>query len=464
MRTSSIKQILLVFDNFEQVMPASELIGRILSSAPQVRVLVTSREPLQLYGEQEYRVAPLPTPDLSSPLNPESLSGFASVSLFVARARAVDQSFTLTAANSAAVAEICVRLDGLPLAIELAAARVKLLPPSAILDRLGQRLDILAVQAPNLPLRQRTMRAAIDWSSELLGDGERGLMERLAVFRGGWDLDAADAVCRPAELGIDLLDGTSSLLDKSLVVRMHREVPRFTLLQTISEFAYEQLTAQGQADDAGRRHAVYFRDVAESVEPTLTGSAGATAVGRLSEEQENLRAALTWSIEAPDPEIGLRLASAIWRFWQQRGQLPEARTWFERLLALPGAAGVSPALRAKALTAAGGVAYWQGDDAMERYYAKALEVFRSLGDEHGIADLLQNLAFVQMTARREEPGSTDKGARLFEDSLAVYEKLDDQPNIASVRGALGYSRMMSGHPEDARDALSQAMELNTNWV
>jgi non-specific serine/threonine protein kinase len=280
------------------------------------------------------------------------------------------------------------------------------------------------------------------------------------VFRGGWDLDAAEAVCRPAELGLDLLDGTASLMDKSLVVRAPGEGPRFALLQTIGEFAYERLVARNQAQDAQRRHAVYFRDLAEAVEPTLAGAGAAAGTARLAAEQENLRAALAWAIAVGDAEIGLRLASAIWRYWQQRGQLLEGRVWFDSLLALPRAADLSPVLRAKALTAAGGVAYWRGDGAMQGYYAAALDIYRSLGDERGIADSLQNQGFMQMTARRGEPGAMEEGARLFEESLAMYQKLDDQPNIASVTGALGYSRMMAGHPEEARTAVTEAMTLN----
>jgi len=454
------RQLLLVFDNFEQVMTASELVDRIIASAPQVRVIVTSRVPLQLYGEQEYRVAPLPTPAVGQSVSVESLSGFAAVELFIARARAVDQSFALTTANATAVAEICVRLDGLPLAIELAAARVKLLPPAAIVDRLGHRLDLLAVQSPNLPARQRTMRAAIDWSWELLADKERSLLERLSVFRGGWDLSAAETVCQPAEIGVDLIDGMGSLLDKSLVVRTQTEAARFTLLQTIGEFAYEQLAAAGQERDAARRHAIYFRDLAETVEPSLVGPDASAATVRLALEEDNIRAALAWAIDAGEAEIGVRLASAVWRFWQQRGQLREARTWLDRLLALQGLADAH-ALRAKALTAAGGVAYWQGDDAMEGYYSDALAIYRALDDEKGVADSLQNLAFVHMTAQRGVPGAADKGTKLFEESLAIYMALDDKRNIASVTGALGYSRMMAGHPEEARAAVTEAMQLNT---
>ncbi len=454
------REMLLVFDNFEQVMPAAAMVDRLLASAPGLCAIVTSRVPLQLYGEQEYRVAPLPTPDLESLPAPEAMSGIASVRLFLERARAVDARFTLTAANAAAVAQICVRLDGLPLAIELAAARVKLLPPSAILARLGHRLELLAVQSPNLPARQRTLRAAIDWSWELLDEGERTLFERLAVFRGGWDLESAAAVCLPEELGIDLLDGLSSLLDKSLIVRMDADEPRFNLLQTIGEYAYERLLAAGGAEAAMRRHALYFRDLAETVEPDLTGPDAAAGTARLALEQDNLRAAMTWAVDAGEAQIGLRLASSIWRFWQRRGQLREGREWLDRLLALAGAASV-PAVHAKALTAAGGVAYWQGDQAMHRYYGDALAIYRSLDDARGIADSLQNLGFATMLSRGSTADGMDEAGRLFEESLVRYRELGDELNIASVIGVIGYSRMMTGRLDEARAAINQALELNT---
>jgi predicted ATPase/class 3 adenylate cyclase len=454
------RQLLLVFDNFEQVLPAAQLVDRLSTGAAQLRIIVTSRVPLQLYGEQEYRVAPLPTPDLEALPAPEALTGFASVALFVDRARAIDPAFDLTTDNAPAVAEICVRLDGLPLAIELAAARIRLLPPSAILARLGQRLQILAVQSPNLPARQRTLRAAIDWSWELLDEGERALLERLAVFSGGWDLEAADAVCRPAELGIELLDGMASLLDKSLLVRLDAEAPRFTMLQIIGEYATEQLVARGEQSDAARRHALYFLDLVEALEPSLSGPAAAGGTARLTPEQDNLRAALNWAIDAGEPDIGMRLASALWRFWQRRGQLREGRAWLDRFLALPGASEPT-ALRARGLTAAGGVAYWQGDEAMHGYYSDALAIYRSLDDRQGVADSLQNLAFAVMTSRGGQPGSMEEASRLFEESLTRYRELDDRRNIASVVGALGYSRMLAGRYEEARTAISQALQLNT---
>ena len=453
------RQTLLVLDNFEQVMPAATLVERLLARSPGLHAIVTSRIPLQLYGEQEYRVAPLPTPDVESAPALDDLSRFASVELFVERARAVDARFTLTAENAPAVVEICRRLDGLPLAIELAAARVKLLPPNAILDRLGHRLELLAVRSPNLPLRQRTLWAAIDWSWDLLDDGERRLFERLAVFRGGWDLDAAEAVCLPGELGVDILDGVASLLDKSLLVRVEVDEARFSLLQTISEYAFERLEERGEATQAARRHAVHFRDLAEAIAPTFD-SDPTRGTRRLGPELENLRAALAWSIAEGEVELGLRLASAIWRFWQRRGQLREGREWLERLLALPESSSV-PEARANALTAAGGLAYWQGDQAMHTYYADALAAYRELGDERGIANALQNLGYAQMSGRASEPGALEEAGRLFGESLVVYRKLDDKINIAAVTGVLGYARMLDGHPEEARAAIVQALEINT---
>jgi len=447
------KRLLLVLDNFEQILPAAELVERLLGSGPDLRILVTSRVPLQLYGEQEYGVVPLALPDRSSTASAEALSQYEAVALFIDRARAVSPRFDVTNANAPAVAEICVRLDGLPLAIELAAARVKLLPPEAILARLGQRLDLLASQSPSVPPRQRTLRGAIDWSWDLLAEIEQRLFERLAVFSGGWSLPAAEAVCAPAELGIDLLDGLAVLLDNSLVRRSPDLEPRFMMLQTVQEYGRERLAARGDAAIVAGRHAGWVRDLVRGAERDLEGADPARAMRKLGEEQENLRTALAWTIETGERATGIGIAAAAWRFWQLRGQLREGRGWLDQLLALP-AEQERDELRAQALTAAGGIAYWQGDRAAREYYEEALDIRRAMDDRPGIADALQNLAYTVMAA------DMDEGMRVFQESLDRYRELGDERNIASVLGALAYGRMMTGRHDEARPAFEEALERN----
>lgn len=449
----AVRRLLLVLDNFEQILPAATLVERLLAAGPGLRILVTSRVPLQVYGEQEYQVAPLGLPDPDALPAADALTQYEAVALFIDRARAVSPRFEVTNANAPAVAEICVRLDGLPLAIELAAARVKLLPPEAILARLGHRLDLLAGQSPSVPPRQRTLRGAIDWSWDLLAENEQRLFERLAVFSGGWSLPAAEAVCSPAELGIDLLDGIAALLDNSLVRRSLELEPRFMMLQTVQEYGRERLAARGESAAVADRHAVYFRDLVTAAEPELEGPDPARAVRRLTAEQQNLRTALAGTIERGDAQTGIQLAAAAWRFWQVRGQLREGRGWLDQLLELPGAKEPGE-LRARALAAAGSIAYWQGDAAMRRYYEEALAIRRALDDRQGIADALQNLAFAVMAT------DMDEGMRLFQESLDRYRELGDERNIASVLGALAYAQMMSGRHEEARPAFEEALQRN----
>jgi predicted ATPase/class 3 adenylate cyclase len=332
----SNRELLLVLDNFEQVVDAAEVVDRLLRAAPGLRVLVTSRRPLRLSGEQEYQVGPLPLPE------PEvadlgALTASPAVRLFAARAAAVLPHFALTDDNMSVVAEIARRVDGLPLAIELAASRVKLMEPRELVHRMGRRLPLLTGGARDLPERQRTLRAAIEWGHDLLEPEERRLFERLSVFRG-WRLSAAEAVCGVG-LGIDVLDGLDSLVDCSLV----RHEPalgggvRFSMLETIHEFAVERLDASGHAADLRRRHAEFVRSLAEEAEPHLRTEDQLRWLDRLEEEHDNVRAALEWAVEAGAGELALRICAATWRFWQLRGYVAEARGRLEQILAMPGA-------------------------------------------------------------------------------------------------------------------------------
>lgn len=450
-RELAAKRMLLVLDNFEHVVPAAALVDRLLTAGPEVHFLITSRVPLQLYGEQEYELAPLGLPERGV-TGTDDLSAYEAVALFVERARGVDPGFELTPENGPVVAEICRRLDGLPLAIELAAARMKLLTPSAVLERLSRRLDLLSNRSPHVPSRQRSMRAAIDWSWALLDDPERSLLARLAVFSGGWAMEAAEAVCADG-LEIDVLDGLGALLDKSLVRRTDGADPRFGMLQTIQEFAGEQLAARSERPEIARRHAAHFRDLVEAAEAEFAGSDPAGAVQRLLPDLDNVRAALAWVIESEDFQTGARLASASWRFWQERGLLPEGRRWVERVLSLPGAGDPTP-LRARLLTAAGGLAYWQGDHAARDFYEEALATYRLLNDPKGIADGLHNLAFTVLGSDR------DAGIQLLQESLERFRELHDQRSVASAVGALSYAQLMAGRLEAARPGIEEALLLN----
>ena len=450
------RELLLVLDNFEQIVEAASFVDGLLGAAPRLRVLVTSRVPLRLYGEQEYAVDPLGLPADDVLVDPGELTQYDAVALFIERARAVRSDFSVTNENAPAVAEICVRLDGLPLAIELAAARVKLLDPEAILGRLGHRLDLLVTQAPNMAPRQRTLRAAIDWSYELLSEPERALFERFSVFAGGWDLDAAEAVCDPGELGMDTLDGTASLVDKSLVRRAARMgEPRFRMLQTIQEYAWERLAASGAAAEIQERHAEYFAGLLETAQPHLEGPSMSQWLARLAHDHANMRAAMSWSLQVGNAGPAMRLMSAGWRFWQARGLLREARAWCEQILALPGAATRTDA-RARMVAAAGGIAYWQGDaDAAMAWYAEEQAIYEELGDKRGIADALLNRAFNTLVT-----GGAEASRALFLQALERFRDIGDERSVANALGALGYTLFLRGHPGEALPLIREARATN----
>ncbi len=333
------KQMLLVLDNFEQVVPAAPLVGRLLGAAPRLRVLTTSREILRLYGEQEFPVPGLAVPDVARLPPLAALARFEAIALFVERARLVQPAFGLTDQNAAAVAEICCRLDGLPLAIELAAARVRLLSPQAISTRLARSLELLTSGARDLPARQQTLRGAIQWGYDLLSVPEQCLFRRLSVFVGGCTLEEAEAICAgDAGPEMDLFEGIASLTDKSL---LKQEVdsggePRFHMLETIREFATELLESCDEAETMRRRLAIYLHDLTASLRPQLIGVGQQDAVERLDQEHENLRAALGWAIAAGERDIALPLVgvSMLWHFWRARCYFREGLQWTERALAL----------------------------------------------------------------------------------------------------------------------------------
>jgi predicted ATPase/class 3 adenylate cyclase len=425
------KDLLLVLDNFEQVAEAAPAIEELLSVSPKLRVMVTSRVVLSLRGEQEYAVPPLQPPDPDRLPDLSRLRRVEAVRLFTDRALAASPRFRLTEANALAVAEITARLDGLPLAIELAATRTKVLSPQQILPRLDQRLAVLTSGGRTLPERQRTLRGAIAWSHDLLDPAERVLFARLSVFTGGWTLAAAEAVCDPERLGLDLLDGLASLVDKSLIRRSELDGEyRFSMLETIREFGLEQLRAGEDFDAVRQRHGEHFVGLAVEAEPHLTAEDQGEWLDRCDREHPNLRAALRWAIEAGEAARAQGSAGGLWRFWQQRGHLAEGRRWLEEVLAMPSGQGATPS-RAKALLGAGGVAWWQKDrEAAGRFYEEAVAIERELGDPARTAEALYNLAFV---VAGEDIGSA---TRLLEESMDLFRRAGDERGVAQVLAML----------------------------
>jgi predicted ATPase/class 3 adenylate cyclase len=451
------KQLLLVADNFEQVAEAAPILEELLSAAPALKVMVTSRVVLSLRGEQDYLVPSLDMPNPGRLPGVHALRRFEAVRLFNERALAVQPGFRLTEENAPAVVEIIARLDGLPLAIELAATRTKVLTPQAMLPRLQQRLSILTAGARTLPERQRTLRDAIAWSYDLLKEAERRLFARLSVFAGGWTLESAEVVCDPADLGLDVLDGLASLVDKSLVRRTEPAdaQPRFAMLETIREFAREQLRASGDFDGVLRRHGDHFLDLAVEAEPHLTAGDQGEWLDRCDRDHANIRAALRWVIEAGEVDRAQEAAGALWRFWQQRGHLTEGRRWLEEVLAMPSGQGPTPA-RAKALTGAGGIAWWQEDMAAAQvFYEEALVIEREFGDPAGIAEALYNQGFI-LGAQ----GDFDAAVRLFEESLELFRGAGDETGMARAEWMIVIRDLIAG---DLDGTVARAEEAVATW-
>ena len=355
------RHVLLVLDNFEQVTAAGASVASLLATTSNLRILVSSRSALRVSGEQEYPVPPLGLPDPFRLPSLEQLSQYESVALFIERARAVKPDFAVTNDNAPAVAEICVRLDGLPLAIELVAARIRIFSPQAMLGRLENRLGLAAAGGRDLPERQQTLRGAIAWSHDMLEEQDRAMFAGLSVFVGGATLEAVERVCGE-EVGGDALDALTSLLEKSLV-RQREGVdgePRFRMLETIREFAMEQAVESGRWAALRERHAALFRELSETLASRVMSSEKRQWLDRLEEEHDNLRAAITWAQETGAAELALRMAASLWRFWQMRGYLVEGLDRVTQALAMPHAAE-HPEARADALSAAAGLAYWLAD-------------------------------------------------------------------------------------------------------
>jgi len=491
------KHLLLVLDNLEHLLSAASLIGELLSLNDQLKILVTSRSVLHVYGEHDLPVPPLELPPVADAFDFDRVSQCGAVRLFVERAQAVEPSFLLTSDNAGLVESICRRLDGLPLAIELAAARIRLLSPAALLARLERRLAVLVGGARNLPQRHQTLRGAIDSSYELLRPSEQALFSRLGVFVGGCTLQAAVAVCASDDMPEgDYLEMMAGLVDASLVVQQPgvSDEPRFWLLETLREYALEQLVASGELEATHRAHAEFYVAFAERAEHEQSSPRQRLVWDRLTEEHDNIRAALRWCQEMGEGDRGLRLAGAMHMFWHLCGHIGEGRAYAQRLLALPAASQVTVA-RGKALFTAGGLARIQGDlaDARARW-TEQLTIGEALDDRGQIAYARSGLGMVALDlgdtasarqhvehslklatelgdrwleaidldwlghiARREHDWAA--GHRLLEQALAIWRQVGDPWGIAQELWGLGYFGVAQGDYRAARSSFEGALAI-----
>jgi predicted ATPase/class 3 adenylate cyclase len=478
------KHVLLVLDNFEQVVDAGPVIAELMRDVPALSALVTSRAALRVSGEQEYPVSGLPTPpDLSQlsqlelanlpaearTIGVEALSAYESVRLFIARATSVRPDFKVTNDNAPAIAAIAARLHGMPLAIELAAARVKLFSPEALRARLEDQLGLLAAGARDLPERQQTLRGAIAWSYDILDEGHRRLLDRLSAFEGGADLAAAEAVCGPSsELGIEVLDGLVDLADQSLIRTGEADGdPRFHLLDTIRAYAAERLADRGEAAEVADRHSAWFLELAQRIAPSLAGAEQRQLLDQLEREHDNLRAVLDRATAAGDAATAIGLAHAIWRFWQKRGHLNEARRRLDVMAAAPWSRE-DPSLRARLMEALGGVCWWQADiRAMRAAYKEAVELWRAIGDKAELANALYNYTFVfsvpeDPNAAPEDLDPDGEGRRASEEAYALYEELGDERGQGNVLWGRGNSKYFSEGPDAGLDNFLAALQKFRN--
>jgi predicted ATPase/DNA-binding XRE family transcriptional regulator len=461
------RRTLLLLDNVEQVIGAAPLVGELLAACSGLSVLATSRVALRVRGEHEFPVPPLalPEPEINAAdaTGIEEVGEFSAVALFVARARAVNPGFALTAETAPAVVEICRRLDGLPLAIELAAARCKVLSPQAMLRRLEHRLRLLTDGARDAPERQRTLRAAIAWSAELLSPEERVLFRRLGVFVGGCTLGAAERVCAvDGDFDGDIFDGVAALVDHSLIQQRDGADgdPRFVMLETLREYALEQLEDVGEAPLLRQRHAADVLALAAEAEPFLFTAERGRWLRRLSEEQDNIRAALGWALQSGDPTPGLTVVGALW-MWFLRRLLVEGRRWAEELLAHPGA-GPRSAARASALFAAGHFAWLQGDvRVMRARLEECVAIRRELGDASGLG---RALPFLGLAIDDDQ----DAARRFAEEGASLCRLVGDSWNLAIALTNLGRIEATWGHDDAAepplREATALLREIGDNWL
>jgi predicted ATPase len=456
------RRLILLLDNFEQVTSAAPLVAELLAAAAGLVVLVTSRTVLRLRGEREFLVAPLPAPPASTGDGPQpaDLRRYASVRLFAERAQAVHPAFELTSENAQAVAEICRRLDGLPLAIELAAARVRLLSPQALLARLDDRLKLLTGGARDLPERQRTLKNTLDWSFDLLSSPEQALFRRLAVFPGTFDLEAAEAVGGAdgsVPPGQDhagqIIDTLGSLLDASLVRDGGRAgQPRFSLLESIRDYSRERLRESGEWEEAHDRHAAHFLELAEAAQPGLEGPGQVTWLDRLEAEHDNLGVALSWFVDQDQPGSAHRLGALTWRFWWFRGHAEEFARYGEMVVAKGEQLSLDELGFAQ--TGLGFMLIASGNQAgAQARFGQGQALFRRLGDKFGIA--VTGSALGHLAALRHEYG---RASELLTESLALHQELGHTASVAQVYNFLGQIPLSQGDNDGAARLLTQAVD------
>ncbi len=455
-RVLAQRELLLLIDNFEHVIRAAPLVSELLAASSCLKVLITSREPLRVTGEQEYLVPPLSLPG-AEVVSVQHLTASEAGLLFVRRAQMVLPRFEVSDGTAPVIGQICTRLDGLPLAIELAAARCKLFTPQALLERLAgtgdnSPLRMLAGGSRDSPPRQRTLRDSIEWSYNLLDENEKRLLARLAVFRGGRSLEAIEGVCSEG-LSIDVLDGLASLVDKNLVQQkeMPSGEPRFVMLEMIQEYARERLKASGEEETTQRRHAVYFVELAERAEPELRLAGYDYWSGRLELDLENIRAVLEWSLRGGDVTLGVRLAGALCLFWYGNGYHIEGRRWTQQLLERLDE--VSLVYQPKFLLSAGHLAFLRDLDAGRPLFVRALDTARDLGDRLQMAWALALLGYTML---REPQMATP----IVEESLALFRELNHQPGIAQALNIIGEIARFSHNGDHARRAYEECLVVS----
>lgn len=455
------KELLLFLDNFEQVIGAAPELAALLASCPGLKILVTSREALRVRGEQEFPVLPLALPDLAQLPEPEAVSQYGAVALFLRHLRSVQPDFQITTANARTIAAICIRLDGLPLLLELAAARLKLLSPQALLARLEHRLAVLTQGARDGPPRQQTLRSTLQWSYDLLDAGEQRLFRRLAVFVGGCTLEAVEAVCKaPGEETVNVLDGVASLRDKSLLQQQSAQrdgEPRLTMLETIREYGLECLTSSGEMEHVRQAHAVYYLRLAEEV-----GLEQTVWLERLEREHDNLRAAMQWSLEGSAGEgdsedsrweMAMRFGQALRGFWVVHGYWNEGRTFLERVLSA--SEGIETALRTKALEGAASLAIFQNDhERGETLCRESLKLCRAREDRVGTAYALCLLGTLDW-----QRGNFAMARSLMEESLALYKRVGNEKYSAYLLSCVAQLVTQQGEYARACTLLEESITM-----
>jgi non-specific serine/threonine protein kinase len=450
------RQCLLLLDNFEQVIKAAPVVSNLTLGAPELDIMVTSREALRLSGERIYQVQPLSLPDLARDASPMALSTTESIDLFVQRAAAAQPGLRLTAANARDIAEICIHLDGLPLAIELAAARTRILPLGYLRKELYDVFSLLADGPRDAVARQQTLRATIDWSYNLLGEREKALFARLAIFQGGGTLEAIERVCAP-ELSAGMVSGLESLVSKSLLeLKGEAETePRFSYLETIRQYARQRLEESGQAAIVQQRHADYFLNLAETLVPQLAGPDQEKSLGIIRSEYDNLRAVMTWSLEGENPLLGLRLISALADFWYYEGLAIEGRRWTEE--ALHWTETVPPSLQARFFNGAGLLAFNRGDHEHGTLWnQQALAIARNIDDKFSEAWAL----FWLSAHATSSPSKYEQGISFCRQALLLFHEIDDQYGLSWGYNQIGELSRMLGDYEQAQEAYLQSLAIS----